>query len=94
VWAALREELHPQGFELVTVGLDTLGAEGCRRFIEAAEPRHPSLLDPHHELANRLGVTNIPMSIWIDEDFMIVRPAETAPAVPARAGGGPTTAPP
>lgn len=87
MWAALREELHPQGFELVTVGLDTLGAEGCRHFIEAAEPQHPSLLDPHHELANRLGVTNIPMSIWIDEDFMITRPAESAPPPPKERSG-------
>lgn len=82
MWAALRDELHPKGFELVTVGLDTLGAEGCRGFIEAAQPGHPSLLDPRHELANRFGVINIPSSVWIDEDFMIVRPAEAAPAPP------------
>lgn len=82
MWAALREELHPQGLELVTVGLDVLGAEGCRHFIEAASPRHPSLLDPHHLLADRFGVTNIPQSIWIDESFRIVRPPEAAPAPP------------
>jgi hypothetical protein len=82
VWQALREELHPQGFELVTVGLDTLGEEGCRRFIEAARPRHPSLIDRHHLLADRFGITNIPMSVWIDESFTIVRPAESAPAPP------------
>lgn len=87
MWAALREELHADNFELVTVGLDTLGAEGCRSFIEAAQPRHPSLLDPHHELANRFGVINIPSSIWIDEDFDIVRPAEAAPAPPRERSG-------
>ncbi|MCH2097193.1 MAG: hypothetical protein MK142_02265 [Pseudomonadales bacterium] len=82
MWAALREEFHPKGFELVTVGLDVLGAEGCRAFIEAANPRHPSLLDPHHQLADRFGITNIPQSIWIDESFRIVRPPEAAPAPP------------
>jgi len=82
VWQALREELHPQGVELVTVGLDALGAEGCRPFIEAARPTHPSLIDAHHVLADRFGVINIPQSIWIDEQGIIVRPAEAAPRPP------------
>jgi hypothetical protein len=91
VWQALRNELHPKGFELVTVGLDARGAEGCRPFIEAARPEHPSLIDAHHVLAELFGVTNIPQSIWIDEHGMIVRPAETAPAPPGppRAGFDP-----
>jgi len=87
VWQALREELHPQGFELVTVGLDTLGAEGCRAFIEAAAPTHPSLIDDHHVLARAFGVINIPSSIWIDESGTIVRPAEPAPAPPSSREG-------
>jgi hypothetical protein len=87
VWQALREELHPKGFELVTVGLDTLGAEGCRAFIEAASPGHPSLIDEHHVLARVFGVINIPSSIWIDESGCIVRPAEPAPAPPSDHGG-------
>jgi len=82
VWQALRNELYPKGFELVTVGLDTRGAEGCRASIEAARPEHPSLIDAHHVLAELFGVTNIPQSVWIDEQGMIVRPAETAPAPP------------
>lgn len=82
MWQALRSELHPKGFELVTVGLDTEGAAGCRAFIEAARPEHPSLIDRHHVLADLFGVINIPSSIWIDENGIIVRPAETAPAPP------------
>ncbi len=82
MWRVLRDELHPQGLELVTVGLDTLGGEGCRAFIEAAEPTHPALIDRHHRLADLFGVINIPSSIWIDEEGWIVRPAETAPAPP------------
>jgi len=82
VWQALRNELHPRGLELVAVGLDTLGGAGCRSFIEAAKPEHPSLIDQHHVLADLFGVINIPSSVWIDERGMIVRPAEPAPAPP------------
>lgn len=82
MWQALRNELHPKGFEFVAVGLDTLGDAGCRAFIEAAKPEHPSLIDRHHVLADLFGVINIPSSVWIDEQGMIVRPAETAPAPP------------
>lgn len=82
MWQALREELHPQGLEIVTVGLDTLGADGCRSFIEAARPAHPSLIDRHHRLAELFGVIQIPQGVWIDEEGIIVRPAETAPAPP------------
>jgi hypothetical protein len=82
VWQALRNTLHPKGFELVTVGLDTQGSDGCRAFIEAAKPSHPSLIDRHHAVANLFGVINIPQAVWIDERGMIVRPAETAPAPP------------
>ena len=82
VWQELRNELHPNGFELVTIGLDTLGDAGCRAFIEAARPEHPSLIDRHHVLADLFGVINIPSSIWIDENGVILRPAEAAPAPP------------
>lgn len=92
MWQSLRNELHPQGFELVTVGLDTLGDAGCRAFIEAARPEHPSLIDRHHVLADQFGITNIPMSVWIDEKGMIVRPAESAPAPPQPAPSAPRLA--
>ena len=86
MWQALRNELHPKGFELVTVGLDTQGDAGCRAFIEAARPEHPSLIDRHHVLADLFGVINIPSSVWIDEKGVIVRPAEAAPAPPQADG--------
>lgn len=79
MWQELRSELHPLGLEIVTVGLDTVGADACRPFIEAAQPDHPSLIDRHHAMAELFGVVNIPNSVWIDEDGMIVRPAEAAP---------------
>ncbi len=83
MWQALRSELHPQGLEVVTVGMDTAGPEACRRFIEAANPEHPSLIDANHLVAAKFGIINIPNSVWIDEDGMIVRPAEAAPAPPS-----------
>ncbi len=82
MWQARRDELAPKGFELVAVGLDTVGNDGCRAFIEAAQPKHPSLIDRHHVLADLFGITNIPQSVWIDEQGVIVRPAEAAPAPP------------
>jgi hypothetical protein len=90
VWQALRTELHPLGLEIVTVGMDTAGPEACRPYIEAAAPSHPSLVDVGHVVAERFGVINIPNGVWIDEEGVIVRPAEPAPAPrpPRPAGGG------
>lgn len=82
MWQNLRTELHPLGLEIVTVALDTAGAEAARPWIEAAHPDHPSLIDQAHVLDELLGVVNVPNGVWIDEAGMIVRPAE--PAYPQR----------
>jgi hypothetical protein len=76
VWQALRSELHPLGVEIVTVSLELSGPDASRPFIEAAQPEHPSLLDPTHQLDALFGVVNIPNVIWIDEQGVIVRPPE------------------
>nr|MDQ3044486.1 TlpA family protein disulfide reductase [Chloroflexota bacterium] len=78
MWRTLRAELHPAGFELVTVALDTGGVADARRWIEAARPDHPSLIDQAHLLDSLLGIVNVPSGIWIDESGTIVRPPETA----------------
>lgn len=83
MWQAFREDVKDQGVEIVTVGIDTAGAEACRPYIEAANPQHPSLIDEHHRVAELFGVVNIPNGVWIDEQGMIVRPAEPAPAPPS-----------
>lgn len=83
MWQAFREDVKAQGVEVVTVGIDTAGPEACRAFIEAADPQHPSLIDEHHRVAELFGVVNIPNAVWIDEQGMIVRPAETSPAPPS-----------
>ncbi len=72
----MREELHPLGVEIVTVGLELSGAEAARPFIEAAAPAHPSLIDTTHQMDALFGVVNIPNVVWIDENGVIVRPAE------------------
>ena len=58
------------------------GAEVLRPIVEAARPEHPSLLDATHQMDALFGVTNIPQVIWIDEDGMIVRPAERGSPAP------------
>jgi hypothetical protein len=72
----LRSELHPKGLEVVTVSLELSGRDASLPYIEAARPEHPSLLDPGHQVDTLLGVVNIPNVVWIDEQGMIVRPAE------------------
>ena len=52
------------------------GADASRPFIEAAQPTHPSLLDPTHKMDALFGVVNIPNVVWIDETGTIVRPPE------------------
>jgi hypothetical protein len=81
VWQDLRTRLHPQGLEIVTVALD-VDVEAARPFVEAAKPEHPSLSDQAHVVDARFGVVNVPNGVWIDEDGMIVRPAE--PAFPGK----------
>jgi hypothetical protein len=81
VWQALRNELHPGGLEIVTVGLD-LNPEAARALIERIKPNHPSLIDSAHRVDELFGVVNVPNGVWIDEDGTIVRPVE--PASPER----------
>ena len=56
--------------------MELSGPEASRKYIEAANPKHPSLLDPEHQLGALFGVVNIPNVIWINEAGIIVRPAE------------------
>jgi len=78
LWQQLREQLHPKGLEIVTVALDTQGAKAARQYIEAAKPEHPSLIDTGHLVDELFGVVNVPNGVWINEEGVIVRPAEPA----------------
>ena len=77
MWQALRTELDPT-LEVVTVALDTGGAEAARPWIEAARPEHPSLIDASHVTDELFGFVNVPNAVWIDEDGVLTRPAHPA----------------
>jgi tetratricopeptide (TPR) repeat protein len=78
VWQELRSELHPLGLEIVTVALESGGADVARPWIEAAHAEHPSLIDAGHIMDEAFGLVNVPSGVWIDESGTIVRPPETA----------------
>ncbi len=76
-WQALHAELEPAGLTVVTVALDVEPAH-TDKWIDAAAPTHPSLIDTRHITGELFGFNNIPMAVWIDESGTIVRNAETA----------------
>ena len=73
MWQELYEELKDLGFMVITVALDR-SAEDARPWIEDARPRHPSLVDTRHLVADLYNIVNVPTVIWIDERGRIVRP--------------------
>jgi hypothetical protein len=62
---------------VVTVALD-VRPEDAYQWIDAASPTHPSLIDRTHCTGDLFGFLNIPMAVWIDEEGVLVRPAESA----------------
>ena len=77
MWQALHEELEPLGLTVVTVAIDVEPTH-TYKWIDAAAPTHPSLIDTRHVTDELFGFVNIPMAVWIDETGTIVRPAEGA----------------
>lgn len=65
------------GLTVVTVALDVEPAH-TYKWIDAASPTHPSLIDSTHVTDELFGFVNIPMAVWIDETGTIVRPGEGA----------------
>ncbi len=62
---------------MVTVALD-VDPEHARPWAEKSNPTHPSVVDTEHATNAAFGFTNIPMAVWIDENGVLVRPAEGA----------------
>jgi hypothetical protein len=67
---------------VVTVAID-VRPEDAHKWIDAASPTHPSLIDTGHVVDEQFGFLNIPMALWIDETGTIVRPAEAATIEPS-----------
>ncbi len=63
---------------LITVALDSKGAEAAGEWIRAAAPEHPSLIDATHRVAALYNMVNVPTGVWIDERGLMVRPGEVA----------------
>ncbi len=84
MWQELRNELQARGTDvaIVTVALDTGGADVARPFVEQAGAGNIALVDVAHLMGALFGVVNVPNAVWIDERGTIVRPAE--PAFPGR----------
>jgi hypothetical protein len=70
--------MRDQDFVIVTVALDSRGAQTAGEWIRAATPEHPSLIDPTHRVATLYHMVNVPTGVWIDERGRIVRPGEVA----------------
>jgi hypothetical protein len=88
VWQQLHAEFESAGVTVVTIGLDS-DPSLAYPWIDAANPTHPSLIDRAHITGGILGFTNIPMAIWVDENGVIVRPAEAASVQPNTLKGNP-----
>ena len=67
---------------MVSIALDSGGADAAGPWIDRAKTTHPALIDEAHLLDELLGVVNVPTGIWVDERGAIVRPPE--PAFPWR----------
>jgi len=76
-WQALHTEIEKHGATIVTVALD-IDIELAKPWNDLAGPTHPSLIDTTHATNPAFGFTNIPMAVWIDENGVLVRPAEAA----------------
>ena len=66
-----------KGVTVVTVALDVEPANAIP-WIDAAAPTHPSLIDTTMVTTELFGFANVPMAVAIDEEGMLVRPAELA----------------
>jgi len=77
-WQRLQDELADAGLKIFSVALDA-DPEDARPWIEAAAPSYPVAVDTAHVTAERLGITNVPSVVWVDEDDNIVKPPTIAP---------------
>jgi peroxiredoxin len=77
-WRDLQDELGPAGLSIFSVALDN-SADDARPWIEAGQPSYPVVVDTAHVTAERFGITNVPSTVWIDEDGLVVKPPTISP---------------
>lgn len=77
-WRELQDELGPAGLSVFSVALDNSPAD-ARPWIEAGDPSYPVVVDSAHVTAERFGITNVPSTVWIDEEGRVVKPPTISP---------------
>jgi hypothetical protein len=55
------------------VACESKGPEAALPFVQAAQQKHPSLLDVDHSVPELFNTRNVPAAFWIDEEGRIVR---------------------
>lgn len=66
---------------MVAVALDD-SLEAIRPWVNDADPpvtTMPVLLDSGHAVAETYGITNVPATVWLDEDGRVVKPPTITP---------------
>jgi peroxiredoxin len=77
-WRELQDELGPAGLSIFSVALDN-SADDARPWIEAGAPSYPVVVDTAHVTAERFGISNVPSTVWIDEEGRVVKPPTISP---------------
>jgi peroxiredoxin len=73
-WQELQDDLGDD-VTVVAVALDE-DADDVRPFAEKV--RLPVLVDRDHLVSDRLGISNVPAVVWVDEDGRVARPPTVA----------------
>jgi tetratricopeptide (TPR) repeat protein len=73
----VRDFIRPASVEMPDLLKDIMGWDQ-KLLARAAAPQYPCLIDQKHVVGELYDIINVPMTVWIDEQGRIVRPAESA----------------
>ena len=71
VWQKFYEKHHHENFEILSISMDTQGAEVARRFTEAAGVTYPSAVDRAQGLWDLYGFPVVPNGFFVDEQGIL-----------------------